>query len=131
MGEREEAYRRKLNVIAEELGSLPVSVAGLNPLERRGVLHAVQVAVDAAMDLAAMAVRDRGREVQDDDHNLAMLVEEGVLTEALASRLRTLNGLRNAIVHKYNRFEESSVLEDLEAVRAALEEFATRVEAKR
>jgi uncharacterized protein YutE (UPF0331/DUF86 family) len=129
VADRAEAYRRKLNVLAEELAGFPDSVKNLNGLERRGVLHAVQVAADAAMDLAAMAVRDRAREVQDDYHNLDALAELGVVSEHLAAQLKSLNGLRNAIVHKYNRFEERAVLDNLERIGAILQEFAERMEA--
>lgn len=126
--EREDAYRRKLASIAEELAALPEAVGSLNALERRGLLHAVQVAVDAAMDLAAMRVRDLGKEVQDDYHNLETLAEAGALDGSLAGDLRTLNGLRNAIVHKYNRFEEAVVFEDLDEIRRVLDSFARSME---
>lgn len=124
---RGDAYRRKLSTLAEELNDLPPSVEGLNALERRGVLHAVQVAVDAAMDLAAMAVKEVGREVQDDYHNVEVLVKEGVVDAALGGELRALNGLRNAIVHKYNRFEEAAVLENLDSIKGTLQRFAERL----
>lgn len=127
--ERNESYRRKLGVIAEELDGLPKRTESLNPLERRGVLNAVQVAVDAAMDVVAMRVRDLGRDVSDDYHNLETLREAGELDQALADGLRTLNGLRNAIVHKYNRFEEATVLEGLPEIRRTLTGFSDRVEA--
>lgn len=128
--EREAAYRRKFNAMTEELESLPADVTALNSMERKGVLHVVQVAIDAAMDLAAMAVKDTGRDVVDDYHNLEALAEAGVIDGDLASRLRRLNGLRNAIVHKYNRFEESAVLDHLDDIQEALYAFAERLEAR-
>lgn len=92
------------------------------------MLHVVQVAVDAAMDVAAMLVRDRGREVVDDYHNLAILNEAGRISGEQADALRRLNGLRNAIVNKYNRFEEETVRENLESIQGARLAFAENVE---
>ena len=104
----------------EELEALPSSHETLSPLEMRGLLHAVQVAVDAAMDLVAMRLKDLGHEVSDDHHNLDALVKTGVVAGPLADELRRLNGLRNAIVHKYNRFEEQTLLDGLDAIRDTL-----------
>lgn len=42
--------------------------------------------------------------------------------------LRSLDGLRGAIVHKDNRFAEAAVLEDLDGIKATLRAFAERVE---
>ena len=44
--------------------------------------------------------------------------------------LKRFNGLRNAIVHKYNNFEEESVIKNLTAIRTSLEGFLEIVEAK-
>ena len=126
--ERDETYRRKLRTIAEELAHLPEEPDRLSALETRGVLHAIQVAIDAAMDLAAMRVRDLGADVKDDYHNLDVMLEHGALDEAMADALRRLNGLRNAIVQKYNRFEERTVMERLTEIRSTLDRFAERLE---
>jgi uncharacterized protein YutE (UPF0331/DUF86 family) len=118
--DRGDAYRRKLSVILEELASVPDDLADLSPLEVRGVLHAVQVAIHAAVDIAAMKVKDLGEEVGDDFHNLMVLVERKVITAQMGDGLRRLNGLRNAIVHRYKRFEEEAVLDGIAEIRDIL-----------
>lgn len=127
---RDDAYARKFATIVESLAKVPDRTDDLSTLEREGVLHLVQVSVDAAMDLAAMTVKDAGREVKDDYHNLATLVELKLLGEAEAEELRRLNGLRNAIVHKYNTFEEREVFDNLDAIQRMLLDFVERVEEK-
>ena len=127
--ERAAVYRRKLNIIVEELEALPSPDAELSRLEMRGLLHAVQVAVDAAMDVVAMRLKDIGQEVTDDYHNLDALVAGGRLDVDLAATLRRLNGLRNAIVHRYNTFEEETVRESVDEIRTALFAFVERMEA--
>lgn len=126
---RDDAYRRKLDTIAESLHRIPDDPTDLTGLETEGVLHLVQVSIDAAMDLAAMTVKDHGRTVQDDYHNLQTLVDLDVLDASTSEELRTLNGLRNAIVHKYNSFEEREVLENVDTIQNTLLDYAKTVEA--
>jgi uncharacterized protein YutE (UPF0331/DUF86 family) len=88
------------------------------------MLHVVQVAIDAAMDLVAMLVKDMGGTVSDNYHNLQALQDAGRLDGGMAEGLRMLNGLRNAIVHRYNTFERKRVEEGLEEIRSLLLDFA-------
>ncbi|WP_457554910.1 HepT-like ribonuclease domain-containing protein [Candidatus Pyrohabitans sp.] len=46
----------------------------------------------------------------------------------LAESLKKLSGLRNILVHRYNRVEESIVVDGLEDIRAGLERFVEVVE---
>lgn len=126
--EREDAYRRKLGTILESLEGLPESTRDLSRLEREGVLHLVQVAIDATMDVAAMLTKDHGRRVHDDYHNLDEIEDLDIVDPTLAEGLATLNGLRNAIVHKYNKFEEVEVLENLDRIRSDLVAFVEAVD---
>lgn len=123
MMDRPDAYRRKLGTIVESLEELPDDPHDLSRLEREGVQHLVQVATDAAMDVTAMLVKDHGQRVRDDYHNLQEAEELGVVEPDLADRLRTLNGLRNAIVHRYDRFEEDEVLGGLDRIAEDLTRF--------
>lgn len=126
--ERKDAYRRKLGTILESLEEIPGETQELSRLEREGVLHLVQVAVDATMDIAAMLTKDHGKRVRDDYHNLEAIEDLGIVDSPLADRLATLNGLRNAIVHKYNKFEEVEVLENLDRIRSDLVAFVEAVD---
>jgi len=126
MNERFLRYRSKISVVTEKLEGI-----GLEPrssLERDAILFRVQVAVEATMDIIAMLVKDHGRDVRDDYHNIEVLAELRTVTPSLARQLKKLNGLRNAIAHKYNTFEEAAVFRNRETIRASLEAFLTRVE---
>lgn len=128
LDEREEADRRKFNALAEELESIPDNIENLNPLERKGVYHAIQVAVDACMDLAAMVVKDKGEQVVDDYHNLEILAEAGAIDARLITKMKNLNGLRNAIVHRYNRFEDQVLKENIDEIKETIYEFGKQME---
>jgi len=68
------------------------------------------------MDLVAMLVRDLGREVKDDYSNIDTLAELGLINESLADELKKLNGLRNVIVHKYDKVDFGLIKESLDEI---------------
>ena len=119
-------YRQKINFIAEKLGDLPSKFD--SPIVVDATLYRIQTATDSAMDIIAMLVKDRGREVADDYSNIHTLLALKVFDKKLADRLAMLNGFRNAIVHKYNSFEEKAVLSNIAKIRRILEEFLEVVE---
>ncbi|MEM4805981.1 MAG: DUF86 domain-containing protein [Thermofilaceae archaeon] len=84
--------------------------------------------MEAAMDICAMLVKDLGRRVEDDYTNIEYLREIGVIDEELATKLKMCNGLRNWLVHRYNRLDKKLVLESVDRVKETLFEFIRRVE---
>lgn len=80
------------------------------------------------MSIAAMLVKDLGFEVGDDYSNVGKLEAEGIIGKNMADFLRKLNGLRNANVHRYNKFDESIVREELNHVVVGIFEFLGVVE---
>lgn len=125
---RAERYRQKMNFIITKLESIPASRK--TNIEVNATLYCVQVAIDAAMGIIAMLVKDIGHDVSDDYHNINILVKEKVISEVIGEDLRRFNGLRNAIVHKYNAFEEESVLKHVPTIKNSLEKFLNNVETK-
>lgn len=125
MKERLLRYKRKINFITEKLERIPEQPQGLLI---DAALYAVQVAVDAAMDIIAMLVKDSGENVSDDYHNIDILVEKKILSVKTGGLLRRYNGLRNAIVHKYNKFEEREVTEHITEIRQNFERFLDEAE---
>jgi uncharacterized protein YutE (UPF0331/DUF86 family) len=56
-----------------------------------------------------MMVKDLGLEVGDAHSNIESLESAKAIERGTADFLRKLNGLRNAIVHKYNKFDEDII----------------------
>ncbi|MEW5896250.1 MAG: DUF86 domain-containing protein [Nanoarchaeota archaeon] len=125
MKERLSRYNQKFNFICEKLEKIPAKPSGL---VIDATLYAVQVSIDAAMDIVAMLVKDLGEEVSDDYHNLGILQEKKILSQKEADILKRYNGLRNAIVHKYNKFEEKEVTEHIGEIKNNLYAFLEKVE---
>lgn len=126
MDDRQQRYYQKINFVIEKIRSLPASPK--TSLDIDASLYRIQVAIEAAMDLVAMLVRDRGYTVSDDYHNIEQLTTLKIITPALGRKLKKLNGLRNAIVHKYNTFEQEVVIKNKKKITADLLAFMKRTE---
>lgn len=126
--ERKDRYLSKMGFILEKLYTLPDEIDSLEELEIDGVLYRVQTSIDAALDIAAMMVRDIGIDVEDDYENLEILKDKKVIDPKLADELKKLNGFRNAIAHKYENLNIELILNNLETVKEQLHEFIDSIE---
>lgn len=80
------------------------------------------------MDIVAMLVKDLGKKVEDDYHNIETLTDLGIIDSNLADSIKMCNGLRNWIVNRYNGVDTTLVLESIDEVRDTLFTFIERVE---
>ena len=128
--ERKDRYLSKMGFILEKLYTLPAEIDSLEELEIDGVLYRVQTSIDATLDIVAMMVRDIGIDVGDDYENIEILNNEKVIDSKLADELKKLNGLRNAITHKYENLNIELTLNNLETVKEQLREFIDSIEGK-
>lgn len=126
--ERKNRYRSKIGYILEKMYSLPDNITELDELGIEGVLYRVHTSIEAAMDLAAMLVRDIGIDVGDDYDNIDILKEKNIIGAELADELKRLNGLRNAIVHKYGNVDTKLILQNLESIKEILRSFVDVIE---
>lgn len=119
-------YRQKIDFVGEKIGLIPKKID--TPLVVDATLYRLQTAIDACMDLVAMLVKDKGMEVSDDYSNIKKLFKSNAITKKLSEDLSMLNGLRNAIVHKYNSFEEEALVENIDEIIEILQNFLEKVE---
>jgi uncharacterized protein YutE (UPF0331/DUF86 family) len=126
--ERKNRYRSRIGYILEKMYSLPDNTAAIDELGIDGVLYRVHTSIEAAMDLAAMLVRDIGVEVGDDYDNIEILKEKKVIDAELAEELKRLNGMRNAIVHKYGNVNTELIFQSLERIKEILHRFVENIE---
>lgn len=95
--------------------------------------YLVQVAAQTCIDVAGHVVASEGwRAPTDLADGFTVLHEHGVLDEDLTGRLRALAGLRNRLVHVYDRIDDVRVhaalaegLGDLDAFGRAVSRFVT------
>lgn len=74
--------------------------------ERRFVEHTLQLAIQAALDLASHIVSDeRWGEPETYAELFALLATHGLIAPDLAPRLRRMAGFRNLVVHGYAKVD--------------------------
>lgn len=126
--ERKQRYRSKIGYIVEKMYTLPDTALGMDDIVIDGILYRVQTSIDAAMDMVAMLVRDIGIDVSEDYDNIEILYKNEIFDINLADDLKKLNGMRNAIVHKYSSVDTQLVLQNLENIKVSLRNFIEIIE---
>lgn len=100
--------------------------AGRDLRSRLAGYKALQEAAEALTDVAAMLVLDAGRAPKDDATNLSLLGDLGIVSRASAAALVEFNGLRNRLVHEYDRLDDAraaaSAARLVPLLRGAIEE---------
>ncbi|RJS72021.1 DUF86 domain-containing protein [ANME-2 cluster archaeon] len=110
---RRERCLEKLELFEEELdfvGSHDIC----DDVTERALLHSLQTCVEISMDIVAMLTKDAGLVVEDDYTNIEKLSKGGIISADEKETLNGYNGLRNSIVHRYNRLDMGRVAEGLD-----------------
>jgi uncharacterized protein YutE (UPF0331/DUF86 family) len=95
------------------------------------VLHAMQLAIQAALDLATHIIADEGWDVPERSGDAFLtLGAKGVLDLELSQRLRTMASFRNLIVHEYADINLKAVFKIWRESLDDLRQFATLVTAR-
>jgi uncharacterized protein YutE (UPF0331/DUF86 family) len=115
---RKKRYQDKINYILDSFKVLEEDPK--NELEKRGIFYTLQTSIEAVVDLIAMAIKDLGIPVKDDETNIMELVNRESLNEILGLKLKKANGMRNIIVHRYNEFEEKIILNSIKEIKTLL-----------
>ncbi len=124
---RKNQYKRKLEFIIDKITHLPENIDE-NKFLLDALFYRLQISIDAIMDVIAMLCKDLGITVKDDYSNLEELRKLSIFTPSLIEELRRWNGLRNVLVHKYNKIEEDLVLQNKNKVVNTLITFIKEVE---
>ncbi len=95
--------------------------------ERKGVERVLQEATEAALDVNAHLIAERGHDIPDDYFDgFVKLGQLGILPEELARALVPSAGLRNRLVHEYDSIDDAKVLA---AVGATLDLYPRYIQA--
>lgn len=133
MSPRDEAVERKLAALAGYIEELrPLTAVDLDTYRgdaprRRAIERLLQLCTEAAADACGALLSARGRapapDMRSDFTQAAAL---GALPAELAERLGRAAGLRDRLVHDYDRLDDALVWA---AARAALKDFPTFIAA--
>lgn len=131
--ERLESYERKLMMLSERREDVERWCRGDieeikgNKLKRLAIYKAFQEAMEAAMDLCAMILKDIKVMVSDDYENVVNLKERGVISDKIKDILQEGNGLRNRLIHEYNKLDAGIALESARRISKGLEDFEREI----
>lgn len=98
-------------------------------MPRLATYKAFQEAAEACADVAAMLRVDAGEVPKDDRTNFASLAALHVIRSDLVAPLQEATGLRNRLVHEYERLDDGIALASLIRLSASLSAFIEEVEA--
>lgn len=124
---RRDQYTRKLEFIADKIAILPENMND-NIFLMDALFYRLQVSIDAAMDIVAMLSKDLGITVKDDYSNIDELENLKIFPGEFLNEIRRLNGLRNVLVHRYNKIEEDLIVTEKDHFVEVLKEFIKIVE---
>lgn len=96
--------------------------------ERRFIEHTLQIAIQAALDVASHIVSDEKLGEPHSNRELfELLVDHGWIEESLRAPLRQMAGFRNILVHGYTAVDPAVVRDVVEEHLGDLEGFATAI----
>ena len=107
-----ERHLKKIEILERELEYI-YSHEITGEVTERAALYSLQICIESGMDIIAMKVKDLGLVVEDDYTNIGKLIQENVIGLKEGGLLKEFNGIRNAIVHKYNRLDLDMIKEAL------------------
>ena len=119
-------YKEKVAYVVKSLEEIPSKPK--SRIEVSGIFYNLHTSIEAIMDIIAMFLKDIGEKVEDDYTNIENLYEKKIITRELRDKLKKCNGMRNYLVHRYNKVDEELVLESIDKVKEALFSFIKIVE---
>jgi len=120
-------YRQKFSYILEKITDLPHDLHA-DKYYLDAFFYRIQVSIESIMDIIAMICKDFGIVPRDDYINIESLKELNIIDENLENKLKKLNGLRNAIVHKYNKIEFDLVIQLKDEIVGTILQFIKKIE---
>ena len=136
MGHVDDVIADRLKLLAEyvdELRSYQERAATFrvyldDKMLRRAVERALQVAVEACLDIGRRLIALEGFRYPEDNKDVfQVLAEEGVVSKELLPRLLDMASFRNLIVHDYVRIDDARVYAILKKCLGDFDEYARAI----
>ena len=124
---REKRYKEKFELARERIGDVEILLGDFdNKFSRLACYKAFQELVESIFDIIAMLLKDHGKTVEDDYTNVEKL-ERIAINKKDADILREANGLRNRIIHRYNRVDDMIAKQSMENLLDRLVEASKKI----
>ncbi|MHA1596027.1 MAG: type VII toxin-antitoxin system HepT family RNase toxin [Candidatus Asgardarchaeia archaeon] len=132
---RVKRYKEKLDLIETRISQIREWTDGFNEedfdkneLVKLATYKAFQEIVEGSMDLIAMLCKDNGVPPKDDYSNVEALLKKKIMDDELSRIMIEGNGLRNRIVHKYDKLDDKKAFVEIVDSLTEFERFIEVVE---
>ena len=126
--ERIERYKEKIELAHKRLENIEENFENFdNEIIKLGVYKAFQEVVEAITDLISMILIDRGNSVGDDYVNIDKIRKIINLSDKEVELLEEANGLRNRIIHKYNKTDDKKAKNSIERIVSEIQEILNKL----
>ena len=92
------------------------------------IYYAFLTSVEVITDTVAMIVKDLKKITKDDYSNIDIVKDKKIIDKNIAEKIKKANGLRNRIVHDYNKLDEvlayGSIIELLDDIEKFKEDIS-------
>ena len=89
---------------------------------------AFQEAVEAIIDVFAMLLSDMKLEIGDDYSNIEKIAKRNIINNEEEKICIEANGLRNRVIHKYNKIDEKRFVESAKELIPKLDEILNKLD---
>ena len=130
IGERLSLIRTRLLLLEKEYGGQPKERFFKDEMFNSAAERSLQVAIQATIDISNHIVSALGlkKPKEDTAETFRILMEEGILTEALALKMVRVAGYRNILVHGYLEINREETYNNINHHLSDLVEFAKQIE---
>jgi len=132
---RVKRYKEKLDLIEMRISQIKEWTNNFNEedfdrneLVKLATYKAFQEIVEGSMDVIAMLCKDNGIPPRDDYSNIEALLKKKIIDDELSKIMIEGNGLRNRIVHKYNKLDDKKAFIEIIESLPEFERFIEVVE---
>ena len=122
---------RRIEICLADLATVDVEAIASDRREERFAEHTLQIAIQAAIDVAALVVSDNDLGNPVSNHALfGLLAQHGWLPAEQVPLLSRMVGFRNVVVHEYETVDVALVRDVVEHHAADLRGFVEAIRAK-
>ncbi len=120
--ERTERYKNKIELAQKRLENIDEGFENFDKeIIKLGIYKAFQEVVEAITDLVSMILIDNNKSIGDDYANIDKIRNIIGLNDKEVNILNESNGLRNRIIHEYNKTDDKRVRESIERLSSEIE----------
>ena len=121
MEDRIRRYKDKMSYIVRNMEA--VELQPESELELSGVFYKLHTSIEAAMDIVSMLLKDMGEDVGNDYTNIMRLKDLKIITAELSDELAKCNGLRNHLVHRYDKIDDTIAIKSIPEIHDIVYQF--------